>query len=241
MNILITNDDGIRSPGILRLAKAAKAFGNVTVVAPHVQHSGKARALTLSGTLELMPVSDFPLEGVTAYACTGTPTDCVRMGLHKVLKPDLLLSGINDGYNAGSDAEYSATVGAALEAAHAGIPAIAFSEAGSFSREYPNHTDTTDVNLEKVIALLSAKSLEKDSIYNVNFPHCAPDEVKGILEDRSLADRSYYIEQYPEEKNADGSLHITVTTYINEDEPEGTDIHAIANNYISVSTLHCIK
>ena len=240
MNILITNDDGISSAGLLRLAKAAQAFGKVYVVAPHVQHSGKARALTLGGTMKLYR-ADFPLEGVTAYACTGTPTDCVRMGLHKVLKPDLLLSGINDGYNAGSDAEYSATVGAALEAAHAGIPAIAFSEAGSFSREYPGRTDTTDANLEKVIALLSAKSLEKDSIFNVNFPHCAPDEVKGILENRRLADRSYYIEQYPDEKNADGSLHVTVTTYINEDEPEGTDIHAIANNYISVSTLHCIR
>ena len=240
MNILITNDDGISSAGLLRLAKAAQAFGKVYVVAPHVQHSGKARALTLGGTMELYR-ADFPLEGVTAYACTGTPTDCVRMGLHKVLKPDLLLSGINDGYNAGSDAEYSATVGAALEAAHAGIPAIAFSEAGSFSREYPGRTDTTDANLEKVIALLSAKSLEKDSIFNVNFPHCAPDEVKGILENRRLADRSYYIEQYPDEKNADGSLHVTVTTYINEDEPEGTDIHVIAHNYISVSTLHCIR
>ena len=127
--ILITNDDGIRSSGIIRLVEAARALGEVTVIAPDREHSAKAHSISILEPVDFMPYA-FPVPGVTAWVCSGTPSDCVRVGLAYLLpqKPDLVLSGINCGFNIASDIQYSATVGAALEAAHQGIPAAAFSE-----------------------------------------------------------------------------------------------------------------
>ena len=133
--ILITNDDGIRSSGIIRLVEAARALGEVTVIAPDREHSAKAHSISILEPVDFMPYA-FPVPGVTAWVCSGTPSDCVRVGLAYLLpqKPDLVLSGINCGFNIASDIQYSATVGAALEAAHQGIPAAAFSEPGASGR-----------------------------------------------------------------------------------------------------------
>ena len=102
--ILITNDDGIQSDGIIRLARAAKKYGKVWVVAPDGQRSAMSHRITLRETIEFFPV-DFPVEGVHAYASTGTPADCVRFGILNIVKekPDYVFSGINYGYNSGTD------------------------------------------------------------------------------------------------------------------------------------------
>ena len=130
MRILITNDDGINSDGIVRLAKAAKEFGEVWVVAPETQRSAASHSITLHSAIDIYPCEDFPIDGVHAYYCSGTPGDCVRVGGLNVMpkKPDLVLSGINFGYNVASDIQYSATCGAAFEAAFQGYHAIALSE-----------------------------------------------------------------------------------------------------------------
>ena len=112
--ILITNDDGIEAGGIVRLAEAAAEFGEVWVVAPARQMSAASHSITLHSPLDIYPHS-FPVPGVRAFSCSGTPGDCVRTGSLSILprRPDVVLSGINYGYNVASDIQYSGTVGAA--------------------------------------------------------------------------------------------------------------------------------
>ena len=128
--ILITNDDGIDAGGIRQLAETAKAFGEVWVVAPESQRSGKSHSVTY---LEPLYVRERPgyMDGVKAYECSGVPVDCVRVGIHLLgRKPDVVLSGINSGYNISGDIQYSGTAGAALEAA----PAVGFHIPGMFDK-----------------------------------------------------------------------------------------------------------
>ena len=139
-NILITNDDGISAGGIIRLARAAQAFGRVYVAAPEAQRSAASHSITLHGTIDVFR-AEFPVPGVKAFACSGTPGDCVRLGCTVLLpeKPDAVLSGINFGYNAASDIQYSATAGAAFEGAFQGCLAIAFSEGTNDHPEVADH------------------------------------------------------------------------------------------------------
>ena len=115
--LLITNDDGIQADGLHRLAAAAREFGEVWVVAPDGQRSAASHSITLHSHIDVFP-HDFPVPGVRAFTCSGMPGDCVRVGALGILprRPDAVLSGINDGYNAATDVQYSATVGAAMEA-----------------------------------------------------------------------------------------------------------------------------
>ena len=129
MKILITYDDSISSEVLFPLAKWAKQFGEVTVVAPSNQCSAMSSKLTIRGSLRVDKVEDFPVPVKAAYKVNGTPVDCVKVALHYILeeKPDYVFSGINDGYNVGYDIAYSGTLGAAFEAVMQGIPAMAFS------------------------------------------------------------------------------------------------------------------
>ena len=130
--ILITNDDGIKSEGLLRLVKEAAEFGEVWIVAPESERSAASHSITLRHEIDIFPV-EYPVEskfGVHAYSCSGTPGDCVRLGCTTIVpdKPTVVLCGINFGYNVASDIQYSATCGSAFEAEFQGVPAIAFSE-----------------------------------------------------------------------------------------------------------------
>ena len=138
--ILIVNDDGILADGLIRLAGTARAFGDVWVVAPETQRSAASHSISLHDAVDVWPVG-FPVEGVHAFACSGTPGDCVRIGSQNVMpeRPDVVLSGINRGHNVASDIQYSATAGAAFEAAFQGIPGIALSEGASGSHEVTDH------------------------------------------------------------------------------------------------------
>ncbi|MFM7339721.1 MAG: 5'/3'-nucleotidase SurE, partial [Bacteroidota bacterium] len=134
MNILITNDDGIDSPGILALASALKEIGSVTVIAPDRQQSAVGHALTVSAPLRAVP---FHRDGgLFGFAVNGTPADCVKLGVSTLLdqKPDLVVSGINHGANTSVNVMYSGTVSAATEAMMIGLPALAVSLT-SFSLE----------------------------------------------------------------------------------------------------------
>src|SRR6187549_279830 len=125
--ILITNDDGVSAPGIRNLVEAVKDLGKIIVVAPDKPQSGMGHAITIGSPLRLTPVNFF--EGIEAYQCTGTPVDCVKLAVDKVLhrKPDLCLSGINHGANHSINVIYSGTMSAAMEAAIESIPSIGFS------------------------------------------------------------------------------------------------------------------
>ena len=236
--ILITNDDGIDAIGLKQLAEAAKKFGEVTVIAPDGQRSAASHSITLRESMYLYEVKDFGIEGVKAYKTSGSPADCVRFGIRNIVKDaDIVFSGINCGYNIGSDIQYSATVGAAMEAATSNIPAIAFSQ--SFDNDGPH--DVTDKYLEAIIEELIDMPLEDNQIWNVNFPNVPLEDYKGILRDRKVARNSFFVDSYDEEIMPDGGLKLTVHGDINELTDEGNDFKALLDGYISIGRVNNLK
>ena len=224
--ILITNDDGIRSSGIIRLVEAARALGEVTVIAPDREHSAKAHSISILEPVDFMPYA-FPVPGVTAWVCSGTPSDCVRVGLAYLLpqKPDLVLSGINCGFNIASDIQYSATVGAALEAAHQGIPAAAFSEPYN-----PDHS-VTDRFLPDVLELL-------EEILNINFPLTS---CNGILTGRTVSSGSMFRGSYQlTERLPGGGLRLSAEWVPDDACDDGSDFQAVLDHYISIGVVRNI-
>ena len=227
--ILITNDDGINANGIIRLAQAATEFGEVWVVAPDSQRSAMSHSITLRHSVDAWKI-DFPVPGVHAYACSGTPGDCVRIGSLNIVpgKPDHVFSGINYGFNAASDIQYSATAGAAFEAAFQGIHTIAFSEDACEIHE------VTDRYLKEIIAELLDKPLGVNQIWNVNFPGCKLAECNGILRNRKVSTDAFYVDQYIETTVSEEKVSYMVEGIRNYTALEGTDLKAIFDNYISI-------
>ena len=235
--ILITNDDGITSGGLIRLAEAARQFGEVWVVAPESQRSAASHSITLHSPIDVFP-ADFPVEGVHAFSCSGMPADCVRVGSLSIMpeKPDVVLSGINYGYNAASDIQYSATAGAAFEAVFQGIPAIALSE-----QARPCH-EVADAWLGRILERLLPERPGADLILNVNFPGCPLAECRGILENRTVSAGMFYRDHYKEiEKLPGGGVRLMVEGDYNEDCEEGTDFRALVENYISIGLVRNIS
>lgn len=230
--ILITNDDGINASGIIRLAKAAQKYGEVWVVAPDFQRSGASHSINLHDSIDVHE-AEFPVHGVKAYAITGTPADCVRLGVLSIMpeKPDIVLSGINFGYNAGSDVQYSGTIGAAMEAVFQKIPAIAFSEGTN------EGYIITDMYLESILGELIDTPYTPDMIMNVNFPTCKPEELKGILRDRTVSRGCIFRDRYICEELPDGGRRYMVDGIYNEDVEEGSDLRALFDRYISVGQV----
>ncbi len=232
MNILITNDDGIRADGLIRLARTASELGRVTVIAPEEQRSAMSHKITLREPIDVWK-EEFPVPGVEAYATTGTPADCVRFGMLNIVKEpvDLVLSGINFGYNSGTDVQYSATIGAAMEAANTGVHAIALSEGINGCHEI------TDAHLLRIIEELKDRPLEYDQIWNVNFPQLPLSQYRGTLEGRWVAHNGFYHDRYAEERLPDGRLRLRVDGEYYEEAPEGSDVRAIIDGYISVGIV----
>ena len=227
--ILITNDDGINADGIIRLAQAATDFGEVWVVAPDSQRSAMSHSITLRHSVDAWKI-DFPVPGVHAYACSGTPGDCVRIGSLNIVpgKPDHVFSGINYGFNAASDIQYSATAGAAFEAAFQRIHTIAFSEDACEIHE------VTDRYLKEIIAELLDKPLGVNQIWNVNFPGCKSAECNGILRNRKVSTDAFYVDRYIETTFLEEKISYMVEGIRNYTALEGTDLKAIFDNYISI-------
>lgn len=234
--ILITNDDGIDSDGIIRLAEAAKKYGEVWVVAPDGQRSAMSHSITLRTSIEAWEV-DFPVSNVHAYACTGKPADCVRIGVLNIVlgKPDVIFSGINYGYNMGTDLQYSATAGAAFEGAFQGITTIAFSEDACEMHE------VTDRYLDKIMGELIDKPLTKNQIWNVNFPGCPLQDCQGVLRDRLVSQDNFYNDHYDETSLEDNKVSYMVVGVRNYEASEGTDLKAILDNYVSIGVANNIS
>lgn len=228
--ILITNDDGIEADGIVRLAKEAKNFGEVWVVAPESQRSAMSHSVTLRHSFDAWKV-DFPVEGIHAYACSGTPADCIRIGILNIVpgKPDVVFSGINFGYNLASDLQYSATVGAAFEGAFQNVPSIAFSEG------FDEIHEDTDHYLHEIMEYLLDNLLDDcNRIWNVNFPGCTLEDCKGILYNRTVSADEFYKDRYKETVVSEDRTTYMVDGIRNFEASEGTDLKAILENYISV-------
>lgn len=231
--ILITNDDGIDADGLMRLAQAAQEFGEVWIVAPDSQRSAASHSISLHRPIDLYPVT-CPVQGVRAYKCTGTPADCVRAGSLSVMpdRPEVVLSGINKGYNTASDIQYSATAGAAFEAVFQGIPGIALSEG------FGDCTDVTGAFLDEVLAELLDRPFVPGRIWNVNFPDCPLEECRGILRDRTVSRGMFYRDSYQVvEELPDGGVRLMVHGEYNEDAEEGTDFAAVVAGYVSIGQV----
>ena len=165
MRILITNDDGIQASGLLPLAQWAQKLGEVTVIAPKFEQSGKSHGIEIHKSFEMKKVDFAP--GITAYALNSTPADCIRvaiLGLKE--KFDLVLSGINRGLNIGRDTIYSGTVGAIFEANALGVPALAFSTSPAYYDKSLSHMDAI------YDYICRNRLLEKGDLYNINIPEC---------------------------------------------------------------------
>ena len=230
--ILITNDDGISAAGIRKLASTAGRFGDVTVVAPDSQRSAASHHCIFSSPLTLKKY-DFGMDGVKAYSLNGTPADCARFGIMAVMdtKPDIVLSGINHGYNIASDIQYSGTVGAALEASFLGVQAIAVS-AGSL-----DNLDIIDQYLPALLEEYMNKPLPNNRIWNINFPACTLAECKGIMKDAKMYFDHFYDDRYYLEAIDDESWTAHNAVKRIWEAPEGTDLYAMINNYISVGPV----
>lgn len=230
--ILVSNDDGINNEGIIRLASVAKQYGEVWVVAPDKQYSATSHSATFWDPLEVNEV-EFPVEGVHAYAASGTPSDCVYLGINAIIPggPDLVLCGINEGINVGKDVQYSATIGAAMEAACRGIQTIAFSE------DTEGCNETTEKYIAKLTAELIDKPLGKNEIWNVNFPSVPADECKGVLYERVLSPDDIYAGGC-KVISQEGSKTVYLFGFDRScKNPEGTDLGAIKAKYISVGIV----
>ena len=179
MRILVTNDDGIHAEGLDVCEKIAREISDdVWVIAPEYDQSGVAHSLSLNDPLRLRQVAE------RRFAVRGTPTDCVIMGARHVLSgkgPDLVLSGVNRGRNAGEDVIYSGTVAGAVEGTVIGVPSLALSQAYAARLGRPPYWETSLRFAPDIIRRVIAEGIPRDVLINVNFPDCPPDQVKRIL------------------------------------------------------------
>ncbi|GCC52978.1 5'/3'-nucleotidase SurE [Chryseotalea sanaruensis] len=230
--ILVSNDDGITSKGILTLVNVMKTIGEVIVVAPDSPQSGMGHAITVGETLRLEESTIF--EGVKAYQCSGTPADCVKMARHYVLRdlrePDLVVSGVNHGSNTSISVLYSGTMSAAIEGAIEGTPAIGFSLCDFGHDADFSHTEEY---IKKITLQVLEKGLPKGVALNVNFPPKRNESLKGIRICRQA--NAKWIEEFDERKDPNGRRYFWMAgNFVNFDKGEDNDEWAIANNYISV-------
>ncbi len=225
MNILITNDDGIYSPGIAALANIAKTFGSVRIVAPDVEQSSMGHAITHSRPLSYKK-SPIAFEGIDAFRVNGTPADCVALGLHLYPDTNVVLSGINMGPNLGNSMWHSGTLAAAKQAVLLGVKGIALS----------TPVGRTEPDFEKlkpfVVSSLQELFINNElALYNVNFPP----EPKGIKWTRQSV-RLYDGNVVPGEDPM-GRKHFWITVTPLEPAEEDTDRWAVEHGYVSITPL----
>ncbi len=238
--ILVTNDDGIFAKGIKELVKAIHPLGEVVVVAPDKPQSGKSHAVTLDAPLWYM-VSKFD-DADRAYKCTGTPSDCIKIALYRIMdrKPDLILSGINHGSNSSINILYSGTMGAAMEGAIHRIPSIGFSLL-SFN------SDADFAAAAKYAAEITAKTIQNLGslpfvCLNVNIPNLVESEIKGVRVVRQ--GRGEWIEDFVKNYHPSNKRpYYWLTGEYHDLEPESTDTDTcmLDNGYITVQpvTVDC--
>ena len=198
-----------------------------------------SQKLTLRELISLEEVTDFPVPVQQAWRIGGTPVDCVNVALSTLMeeKPDLVLSGINNGYNAGQDIAYSGTLGAAFEAARHGVPAIALSAAAD--RYLPD----MEPYLLSLLQELTAKPAEPGAVWNVNFPAVKEHKpLRGILRNRRVSPVSMYREQYVPVSRENGIMMLECrgTPMPDDQIPAGTDAAAVRAGYISIGQVGCL-
>lgn len=229
--ILVTNDDGITAPGIRKLIQVMNKIGDVVVVAPNSPQSGKGHAITLDATLHINKIKTDQLD-VQEYECSGTPADCVKIGIKEILKrkPDLCVSGVNHGSNASINVIYSGTMSAAIEAGIEGIPSIGFS---LLDYDWDANFDGLESYIENISKNVLENGLPDGIVLNVNFPKISDIPFKGVKIARQA--RTNWNEHFDKRINPMGKEYYWLTGVFEDlDGGEDTDEFALKNNYISV-------
>ena len=230
MKILVTNDDGVRAPGIRALAEALRGIGEVVVVAPDRERSAVGHALTLHHPLRATEIRP------AVFAVDGTPTDCVNLGIHTLLgsRPDLVVSGINCGANMGDDITYSGTVSAAMEATLMGIPALAISLVTLSRGE--NYTAAAAF-AARLVRIVSERGLPRDTLLNVNVPDLPQDEL-GSAVVTTQGKRDYEGKIITKTDPRGRNYYWIGNGEMQFRDLEGTDYHAVKRGLISITPLH---
>ncbi len=244
MKLLISNDDGISAVGIRTLANyLAQAGHDVTVVCPDRERSATGHGLTMHQPIRAEIVESFFDPAVKAWACDGTPSDCVKLALWALLEtpPDFVLSGINQGANLGTEILYSGTVSAAMEGLIEGIPSIAMSLTSRTSKNFQPAAKFAKILLDQ----LAEKPLPDLMLLNVNIPAVEWEEIAGVTLTRQGVRR--YIDVFDKRVDPRGKTYYWLTGEVIEDvePPIGlnlpqnvpTDVQVVRNNYISVTPL----
>lgn len=232
MHILLANDDGYLAPGLLALYEALSPLAKITVVAPEQNHSGASNSLTLQRPLTIYEAGGGSQRGF--YYVNGTPTDCVHVALTGLLhdKPDLVVSGINQGENMGEDVLYSGTVAAAIEGVMFGIPAFAFSQ----QKKGWSHVDAAAGVARAVIERYLEQPLPSPFLLNVNIPNLPVDELRGWQITR-LGKRHPSQPVICQQNPRGEPIYWIGPAGDARDASEGTDFHAVAEGYASLTPL----
>jgi len=229
MRILITNDDGVFSPGIKALAFALRTLGEVMVVAPDVEQSAVGHGITVRRPLRFKHTAAAGFGEIPAYRVDGTPADCVVLGYHLLGKPDLVCSGINIGVNLGLDLTHSGTVAAALEGTSLGIPSIAFSQEVSEEELRFEEAARLAVPIAKWVL---EQGLPSGILLNVNFPKSTP---KGIKITR--LSNHHWQDTVLKREDPEGKPYYWVAGQQTGLEDEGTDLWAVKQGYVSLTPV----
>jgi len=228
--ILVTNDDGVSAKGIRSLQQVMQQFGEVVVIAPDSPQSGMGHAITINHPLRIKKTDLF--NGAKGYSCSGTPVDCVKLGVYEVMhrKPDLVVSGINHGANTSSNVLYSGTMSAAVEGAMEGIPSIGFSLC--------NFDGDADFSASmKVVEQVVLKALEqkipKGVCLNVNVPDVSLDEFKGIKICRQA--HAFWEDRFDKRLDQfDNPYYWLTGEFLEQDKSQDSDLYWIEKGYATI-------
>lgn len=226
--IFISNDDGVNARGLYHLIDCVKDMGDIVVVAPASHCSGQSSAITVDRLLRIAQHDDYC--GAKVYSVTGTPVDCVKIAMHAILdrKPDLMLSGINHGSNAGNSIIYSGTMGVAMEACMMGIPSVGYS-----FLSYESNADFTPSTtyIKDITAKVLERGLPQDVCLNVNIP---AHNIQGVKMARAA--RGYWTDEYADYVDPIGRPFYMLTGHFHNLEPDcaETDIYWLDRQYVTI-------
>jgi 5'-nucleotidase len=233
MRVLISNDDGIQSPGLHALVRASKGLGEIWVVAPDREQSAVGHAITLSDPIRLFPWEDLP-DADHTFAISGTPADCIKLALTELMpeRPDIVVSGINCGENTGISIIYSGTVSAATEGTINGIPSVAISLDAFSAREF----GAAAVFARRVVELVIERGLPENTLLNVNIPHLPLNEIKGVRVARQ--GRARFQETFLKRSDPRGKIYYWMDgakVALTESDTDGSALH---EGYVTLTPIH---
>jgi 5'-nucleotidase len=228
--ILVTNDDGISAKGLFSLFEAVKGFGEVVIVAPDSPQSGMGHAITINNPLRLDKVEIF--DDVLAYSCSGTPVDCVKLGIYEVLKqkPDLIVSGINHGSNTSTNVLYSGTMSAAVEGAMENIPSIGFSLCN-----FDSDADFSVAQkvVEQVVQKVLKEGMPEETCLNVNIPDVSFENFNGIKLCHQA--KAFWEDSFDKRVDQFGRPYFWLTGhFLDQEKTNDTDLYWIDKGFASI-------